>query len=140
MAKTKLEQKTIGEMLAEARRSAGLSQDELGEAVGAAGRTVSTWETGAHLPTRRVQQTLEALYGWPAGTLGYAIRNGASELPAVTASFTARPAKAGDEAARARALRGVNDALELLSDRVAELEDRVRQLESQSGVRRSRRA
>lgn len=121
--------KNLGEQLADARRAAGLSQEEMGECVGASGRTVSTWETNAHLPTKRVQATIEALYAWPAGTIAHAIRTGKT-LPAVTADLGPRPARAGaPEPSRAEVLRGVNDALETLTDRIQELENRVSTLE-----------
>jgi transcriptional regulator with XRE-family HTH domain len=130
----------IGDQLAEARRAAGMSQDDLGASVGAAGRTVSTWETGNHLPTKRVQATLEALYGWPAGAIANAIRTGGT-LPPVTAP-TGRPSRVEDETVRARAAQRVTDAIaehdeliELLTERVRALEEQAAKL---SGSRASR--
>lgn len=142
--------KSLGEQLADSRRAYGMSQDELGEAIGAAGRTVSTWETGVHLPTRRVQSTLEALYGWPAGTIGYSIRTGTA-LPAVVAAFTPRPSPAAEAEGRPPhpatvesierldgEIERVNDALQQVTDQLHDLQARVKRLESRG--QRSTRA
>lgn len=140
MAPKKAEGKPISEQLADARRKYGMSQEELGDSVGAAGRTVSTWETGIHQPTKRVQATLEALYGWPAGTISYSVRTG-QPLPPVMRSFTPADlsAREEDDPTRARGVQGVADALELLYGRVTALEDQVQRLETQN-AQRGRRA
>lgn len=133
--------KSFGEQLADARRLSGMSQEELGEAVGAAGRTVSTWETGVHLPTKRVQATLEALYGWQGGTIAHALRTG-SALPAVAATFglgRPSPVEEAGEKARRLAVQDVADSLSQLSERMTALENRVRQIEgSRPRARNSR--
>lgn len=123
-------------MLADARNAYGMSQEQLGEAVGAAGRTVSTWETDVHMPTKRVQATLEAIYGWPVGTIAYANRTG-GELPKVTTSFAPRPQGGGTPGATPGplVLQLGADALELLAERLSSLEDRVSQLESRRAQR-----
>lgn len=135
--------KSLGKQLTDAREAAGLSQEELGEAVGAAGRTVSTWETGVHRPTKRVQATIESLYGWPPGSISYAMRTG-SDLPEVTASFAPGVPRQLEAAAveRARIAQSVADGLERLTDQVSalseqvtSLEDRVGQLEGSRGQR-----
>lgn len=125
-----MSKKNLGQQLADARRSAGMSQEELGEAVGASGRTVSTWETDVHMPTKRVQATIESLYGWPAGTIAYTART-QGELPSVANTFSPGQAElAAARAERTRIAQTAADALELLTERVTSLEDRVRQIES----------
>ena len=53
----------IGAFLAELRKERGLTQEELGEALGVSNKTVSRWETGTYLPPVEMLQQLSDRYG-----------------------------------------------------------------------------
>ena len=53
----------IGAFLAELRKERGLTQEELGEALGVSNKTVSRWETGTYLPPVEMLQQLSERYG-----------------------------------------------------------------------------
>lgn len=68
MASRKTEQSVaIGRRIAEARQRQGMSQEELGDVVRVATRTVQLWEYGEHIPykhMRRLEEVLEVAAGW----------------------------------------------------------------------------
>jgi transcriptional regulator with XRE-family HTH domain len=67
--------------LAELRRDSGLSFDELGVEIGAAGETIRRWEQGAYAPRKKVAVTkLEEALGARTGEL-WALLKG-YEIPA----------------------------------------------------------
>jgi transcriptional regulator with XRE-family HTH domain len=45
------ERQVIGARIAAARRSAGISQADLGKQIGVSGQTISNWETSRYLPS-----------------------------------------------------------------------------------------
>ncbi|MCR4793290.1 MAG: helix-turn-helix domain-containing protein [Lachnospiraceae bacterium] len=45
-----MDQKKVGQFLKELRKEKGITQEELAEKLGASGRTISRWETGANMP------------------------------------------------------------------------------------------
>ena len=47
-----------GKFIAELRRGRGLTQQELGDIVGATNKTVSRWETGVYMPPVEVLEIL----------------------------------------------------------------------------------
>lgn len=61
---------TIGRRLAQARREAGLTQEELAELVGVTTRSVQGYEAGSVVPYRHLRQ-LEAATNKPTGWLLY---------------------------------------------------------------------
>ena len=52
-----------GKFLAQLRREAGDTQEQLGEKLGVSNKTVSRWETGAYLPPVEMLQAISGLYG-----------------------------------------------------------------------------
>lgn len=52
----------VGSFLAALRHERNLTQEQLGEALGVSGKTVSRWETGAHLPPVESLARLSELY------------------------------------------------------------------------------
>ena len=52
-----------GKFLAQLRREAGDTQEQLGEKLGISNKTVSRWETGAYLPPVEMLQAISGLYG-----------------------------------------------------------------------------
>lgn len=50
------EKRQIGERIAQARHEAGLTQEELAEAVGVSQRAVQLWEAGDNVPFRRLSR------------------------------------------------------------------------------------
>lgn len=53
----------IGGFLAALRKERGLTQEQLGQAVGVTNKTVSRWETGNYLPPVEMLQAMSELYG-----------------------------------------------------------------------------
>lgn len=53
----------IGRFLAALRREQGLTQEQLGEKLGVAGKTISRWETARYLPPVEMLQLLSEQYG-----------------------------------------------------------------------------
>lgn len=53
----------IGAFLAKLRKEDGLTQEELGEALGVSNKTVSRWETGTYLPPVEMLQRMSERYG-----------------------------------------------------------------------------
>jgi Predicted transcriptional regulators len=74
---------TIGERIRDARKAAGLTQQELAEKVGIRNTSVSKWESGAvkQIPTERLMVLAEALGKTPSELLGW---DDAKERMAVT--------------------------------------------------------
>ena len=58
-----MDMKRIGTLLKELRRSKGLTQEQLAEELGVAGRTVSRWETGANMPDISLLILISDFYG-----------------------------------------------------------------------------
>lgn len=52
-----------GKFIAELRRGRGLTQQELGDIVGATNKTVSRWETGVYMPPVEVLEILSREFG-----------------------------------------------------------------------------
>lgn len=53
-----MDQKQIGEFIAQLRKEKGLTQAELGECVGVTNKTVSRWENGNYMPDISLLKTL----------------------------------------------------------------------------------
>lgn len=52
----------IGKFMAELRKDAGLTQEQLGEKIGVKNKTISRWETGTYLPPAEMLLELSELY------------------------------------------------------------------------------
>lgn len=123
--------KNLGRQLREAREAVGMDQNEIADALGVKGgnRTISAWETGANEPGPAYQRIIEAFYGWPPGTMSYAIETG-TLLPAPAKKFE-RPSPIAAEAARRaqeEAAQRVAETLEQHSVALAENSDSLQQL------------
>jgi len=55
--------KKIGLFLAELRREAGFTQEQLGEKLGVTNKTISRWENGNYMPPVDILQMMSELYG-----------------------------------------------------------------------------
>lgn len=55
--------KKIGLFLAQLRKDANMTQEQLGEKLGVTNKTVSRWENGNYLPPVEMLQSLSGLYG-----------------------------------------------------------------------------
>ncbi len=53
----------IGQFLRQLRKEKNLTQEQLGDCLGVAGKTVSRWETGNYLPSIDMLQALSRFYG-----------------------------------------------------------------------------
>ena len=58
-----MDQEKIGKFIAAMRRQQGLTQEQLGQALGVTNKTVSRWETGKYLPDISLLAPLSALLG-----------------------------------------------------------------------------
>ncbi len=52
----------IGKFIAELRRNAGMTQEDLGEVLGVTNKTVSRWETGVYMPDIEMLQLLAGAF------------------------------------------------------------------------------
>ncbi len=55
--------KVIGQFLKELRKEKGMTQEELGKAIGVTNKTISKWENGNYMPPIDVFVMLSELYG-----------------------------------------------------------------------------
>lgn len=58
-----MDTKKIGKFLRDLRQEQNLTQEELGEKLGATNKTVSRWETGAYMPPVDILLAMSKLYG-----------------------------------------------------------------------------
>lgn len=58
-----MDQQRIGAFLKHLRKEKGITQEQLAEALGVSGRTVSRWETGANMPDLSILIMLAEYYG-----------------------------------------------------------------------------
>lgn len=58
-----MDQQKIGSFLRELRKEKPMTQEQLAEALGVSGRTVSRWETGRSLPDLDLLMVLADYYG-----------------------------------------------------------------------------
>ena len=58
-----MDQKKVGDFLAQLRKEKGLSQKELAQIVGVTDKTVSRWETGSYMPDVDTFAVLSDYYG-----------------------------------------------------------------------------
>ena len=57
-----MDQKKIGDFLKDLRREQNLTQEELGEKLGATNKTISRWETGTYMPPVDMLLKMSKLY------------------------------------------------------------------------------
>ncbi len=72
----------IGGFLRQLRKEKGKTQDQLGEALGVTGKTVSRWETGSYLPSVDMLQALSEYHGITINEILSARRLTPGEYPA----------------------------------------------------------
>lgn len=58
-----MDQVKIGKFIAELRKAAGLTQEQLGEKMGVTNKTVSRWETGSYMPGIDTMLELSKFFG-----------------------------------------------------------------------------
>ena len=78
-----MDTRTIGNFLKELRKEKGLTQEQLGEKVGASNKTVSRWENGNYLPSVECLSLLSDIYGVSINEIVAGQRLSAGQLPEV---------------------------------------------------------
>jgi transcriptional regulator with XRE-family HTH domain len=96
------EEGTIGRRIAQARREAGLTQEELGQLIGVTTRSVQGYEAGNVVPFRHLGK-LESATGKTRGWLLYGEDDGGSvgEVATTLAALVAQIAEDAERIARA---------------------------------------
>lgn len=75
-----MDQKAIGQYIAEKRKKYGFTQDELGDKLGVTGKAVSKWETGRSMPDVSVMPELCEILGFSINELFAGQDIGAEEM------------------------------------------------------------
>lgn len=90
---------TIGRRIAQARREAGLTQEELGQLIGVTTRSIQGYEAGSVIPYRHLRR-LEEVTGKPRGWLLYGENGGPGDAGMIATTLAGLVAQIAEDAER----------------------------------------